>query len=73
MRTKTWKLIPTIKRLHYIDIKFPILRSKVFIPSIKRFRFYMENILFKKTGLIFDNTKSPRNTLYFALHRYNTH
>jgi hypothetical protein len=33
----------------------------------------MENILFKKTGLIFDNTKSPRNTLYFALHRYNTH
>ena len=47
MRTKTWKLIPTIKRLRYIDIKFLILRSNVFIPSMKRFRFYMENILFK--------------------------
>jgi hypothetical protein len=52
MRTKTWKLIPTIKRLHYIDIKFPILRSKVFIPSIKRFRFYMENILLQKRTCI---------------------
>ena len=66
MRTKTWKLIPTIKRLHYIDIKFPILRSNVFIPTIKHFRFYMENILLKNGLALLQHKITSKYSLFYV-------
>ena len=37
--TKTWKFISMIRSLHYIDIKFLILRLNIFISTIKRLRY----------------------------------
>ena len=60
MHTKTWKFISMIRSLHYIDIKFPILRSNVFISMIKRLRYIDIKFLILRSNVFIPSMKRFR-------------
>ena len=60
MHTKTWKFISMIRSLHYIDIKFPILRSNIFISMIRSLHYIDIKFLILRLNVFISTIKRLR-------------